>query len=177
MRFSGTALSWKHSVACTRSNRATGLTFWKVFFPTKERSSMDTKTYWAQTYKFHTCTASDTRDFHWSKAVCYLLRFSMLQSKTFPYYKIIFELLDDPSSRPWVKNGLQVSKCSLFHSLESPLWCGQPHSKEQEWILHTYLLEKGSDLLSLCWPAGFLYRSSLLSMLSICWDCLASRAL
>lgn len=77
--------------------------FERCFFPTKERSSMDTTTYWAQTYKFHTFTASDTRDFHWSKAACYLLRFSMLQSKTFPYYKIIFEPLDDPSSRPWVK--------------------------------------------------------------------------
>lgn len=110
MRISGTVLTWKHSVACIRLGRVNGLNFWpkwseeRCFFPTKERPWMDPKTpYWVQTYKFHTRMASDTRNFHWSKASCYLLRFSMLQSKTFPYCEIIFELLDDPSARPSVK--------------------------------------------------------------------------
>lgn len=58
----------------------------------------------------------------------------MLQSKTFPYCEIIFQLLDDPSARTSVKKGLQVSKFSLFYLPASPLWWGQPHSKELNWI-------------------------------------------
>ena len=176
MRISGTVLSWKHSVACIRFGRVNKLSFWpkwaeeRCFFPARERPWMDPKTpYWVQTYKFHSWTVSDTKDFHWSKAACYLWRFSVLQSKTFPYCEIIFELLDDPSARSSVKKDLQVSKFNLPNLLTGPLWWGQPHSRRRNEYSSQFPV-KSSDLLSLCWPAGLLYQSSLFSVLSICWD-------
>lgn len=60
--------------------------------------------------------------------------FQCCSKRTFTYYKIIFELLEDKTARPSGKEGLQVSKFSLFNLLESPLWWGQPHLKVKEWV-------------------------------------------